>query len=49
MIKNEKQANEMISNHLSAMTNDMHMNNRTMNSTSDALKAGRSGKVPQKM
>lgn len=49
MIKNEKQANEMISNQLSHLSTDLHMNNSTMNKTVDLLKAGRSGAVPQKM
>ena len=49
MIKNEKAANEMISNQLSHLTTDLHMNNRTVNTASDRLKAGRSGAVPQKM
>lgn len=49
MIKNEKQANEMISNQLSHLTTDLHMNNRTVQSTVDLLKATRTAKVPQKL
>lgn len=49
MINNEKEANKMISNQLSHLVNDLHMNNRTVNSAVDRLKMGRSGQVPQKM
>lgn len=49
MISNEKAANQMISNELSGLVTDLHMNSRTFKSSSDMLKAGRSGKVPQRM
>ncbi len=49
MIKNEKNANEMISNQLLHLTADLHLNNSTVRKTTDLLKAGRSGAVPQKM
>jgi hypothetical protein len=38
MIKNERQANEMISNQLSHLTTDLHMNNQTVKTTVDLLK-----------
>jgi len=49
MIKNEKQANEMISSQLSHLTCDLHLENKTVNRTVEHLKSGRSGAVPQKM
>jgi len=49
MINNEKAANQMISNELSALVTDLHMNSRTVKTSTDMLKQGRSGQVPQKM
>lgn len=49
MIKNERKANEMISNQLSHLTTDLHMNNRTVNDTALMLKQNRTGYVPQKL
>jgi hypothetical protein len=38
MINNEKAANQMISNELSMLVTDLHMNSRTVKTSTDMLK-----------